>query len=83
MHFQGNDVERTIEEPSLTQICEWIVAAWDLISQDMVTKSFKVTFISNAMDGTEDDNLWTTSSGSEVFSGCDEESDMDASSDEQ
>ncbi|KAJ9581650.1 hypothetical protein L9F63_023167 [Diploptera punctata] len=72
-----------LKKPSLTQICEWIVAAWDLIPQDMVTKSFKVTSISNAMDGTEDNALCTASSGCEDSSGCDDESDMDATSDEQ
>ncbi|KAJ9580851.1 hypothetical protein L9F63_023982 [Diploptera punctata] len=72
-----------LKKPSLTHICEWIVIAWDLIPQDMVTKSFKVTFISNVMDKTEDDAMLTASSGSEESSGCDDESDMDASSDEQ
>ncbi|KAJ9584096.1 hypothetical protein L9F63_021568 [Diploptera punctata] len=80
MHFLSSG---QLKKPSFTQICEWIVAAWDLVPQNMVTKSFKVTSISNAMDGTEDDTLWTASSGSEDSSRCDDESDMDATSDEQ
>jgi hypothetical protein len=39
----------------------------------MVTKSFKVTSISNSMDGTEDDAIWQVSSESEDYSGSDEE----------
>ncbi|KAJ9578835.1 hypothetical protein L9F63_004939 [Diploptera punctata] len=72
-----------LKKPSLTQICEWIVAAWDLMPQDMVSKSFKVTSISNAMDGTEYDALWAASSSSQDSRGCDDESDLDALSDEQ
>ncbi|PNF18070.1 hypothetical protein B7P43_G07656 [Cryptotermes secundus] len=70
-----------LKKPSLSQMCEWIVAAWNTIPEEMVSKSFKVTSISNAMDGTEDDAVWLTSPDSETSS----ESDIDSneSSDEQ
>ncbi|PNF29643.1 hypothetical protein B7P43_G16388 [Cryptotermes secundus] len=63
-----------LKKPSLSQMCEWIVAAWNTIPEEMVSKSFKVTSISNAMDGTEDDAVWLTSPDSETSS----ESDIDS-----
>ena len=36
------------------------------IDADMVARSFKKTGISNALDGTEDDALWTADSNSRV-----------------
>ena len=47
-----------IKKTSLSQMCEWIAAAWKEISPDTVQKSFKVTSISNAMDGSEDGAVW-------------------------
>jgi hypothetical protein len=43
---------------TVTEMCQWILKAWQSISQDMIAKSFKVTSISNKMDGIEDDFLW-------------------------
>ena len=33
----------------------WVKQAWDLVTPEIVKKSFKKCGISNAMDGTEDD----------------------------
>lgn len=44
-----------IKWASLPEVCRWILQSWAAISTGMVTKSFKVTGISNALDGTEDD----------------------------
>jgi hypothetical protein len=38
----------------LPTVCEWILAAWCSISPEIVEKSYKVTGISNEMDGSED-----------------------------
>lgn len=70
-----------LKKPSLSQMCQWIVAAWNLIPAEMVSKSFKVTSISNVMDGTEDDATWLASSDSEDSS--ESNKDIDESSDEQ
>jgi hypothetical protein len=35
-------------------VCEWILAAWCLVSPEIVEKNFKVAGISNEMDGSED-----------------------------
>jgi hypothetical protein len=42
----------------LTEMCQRFLEAWRSISQDMTAKSFKVTGISNKMDGNEEDFLW-------------------------
>ena len=36
----------------------WIITAWQCISLEMSVKGFKKCYISNAMDGTDDDMLW-------------------------
>lgn len=47
-----------IKRPSLELLCTWVLNSWNLITQEMVAKSFKKTGISNALDSTEDDALW-------------------------
>jgi hypothetical protein len=47
-----------LKRATLTEMCRWILEAWQSISQDMIAKSWKVTGISNKMDGSEDDFLW-------------------------
>lgn len=47
-----------LKRASLQQVCQWILNAWRSLSVETIVKSFKVTGISNAMDGTEDDQLW-------------------------
>jgi hypothetical protein len=47
-----------LKRAMLTEMCQWIPKAWQSISQDMIVKSFKVTSISNKLDGSEDDFLW-------------------------
>lgn len=69
-----------LKKPSLFQMCEWIVAAWDLIPREIVSKSFKVTSISNAMDGSEDDVVWAEVP---IDSGSDSGNDGDSDSDDE
>jgi hypothetical protein len=47
-----------LKRAMLTEMCSWILEVWWSISQGMTAKSFKVTGISNKMDGSEDDFLW-------------------------
>ncbi|XP_077484191.1 zwilch kinetochore protein isoform X3 [Amblyomma americanum] len=42
----------------LATVLGWILSAWNFVSTDIVTRSFKVTGISSSLDGTEDDFLW-------------------------
>jgi hypothetical protein len=35
-----------------------VSAAWKAILESIIVRSFKKCYISNALDGSEDDNLW-------------------------
>jgi hypothetical protein len=37
-------------------MCEWILKAWNQISEESIRKGFKKCYISNALDGSEDEN---------------------------
>ena len=50
-----------LKKPSISLVTSWVKSAWDEIPADMVVKSFLKTGISNSMDGTQDDELWTES----------------------
>ena len=47
-----------VEEASITQVCDWILRLWNSVKKEVVVKSFKRCGISNAMDGTEDDDIY-------------------------
>ena len=36
----------------------WVSAAWKAIPESIIVRSFKKCYISNALDGSEDDILW-------------------------
>ena len=59
------DIELTkggnLKKPSISLVTSWVKSAWDEIPAEMVVKSFLKTGISNSMDGTQDDELWTES----------------------
>jgi len=42
----------------LNVICNWIKQAWDDIPTEMIQKSFRKYCITNAIDGTKDDEVW-------------------------
>lgn len=54
-----------LQKASPATIATWISDAWKRIEVDTIAKSFKKCSISNNMDGTEDDMLWDTESGTE------------------
>lgn len=65
-----------IKRASLSTVCEWIISAWNSIPLETVAKSFKVTGLSNALDGTEDDAVWENADeGSESESEVDDPDD--------
>ena len=45
--------------PSRNLVLRWVHGAWREIPVEMVVKSFKTCGISNSLDGTEDDKLYT------------------------
>ena len=55
-----------LKKPGLSTVAQWVLDSWQSIDADMVARSFKKTGISNALDGTEDDALWTADSNSRV-----------------
>ncbi|MES9884208.1 MAG: hypothetical protein ABW185_25465 [Sedimenticola sp.] len=48
-----------LKKPTIPLVCGWVVKAWDAIPSDMVARSFKKCGISNSMDGSEDDQLYS------------------------
>lgn len=47
-----------LKRAPLAAVLGWVLSAWNSVSTDVVTRSFKVTGISNSLDGAEDDCLW-------------------------
>ena len=47
-----------MKRPGLSLVVQWVKEAWEIISDDIIIRSFKKCGISNAMDGTEDDILY-------------------------
>lgn len=64
-----------IKKPSVTLLCEWILASWSTISSESIINGFKKCCVSNALDGTEDDLLWEENTGREENTGSESESD--------
>ena len=62
-------ISRKVE---LDEICRWISAAWNDIPTEMIAKSFCKCCITNAMDGTEDEEIWEEESDSDPFADIDE-----------
>jgi len=48
-----------IMKPDITLVAEWVKAAWDSMPPEMIRKSFLKCGISNAMDGSEDDAVYS------------------------
>ena len=64
-----------IRKVELPQICQWIYEAWEDIPNELIKKSFRKCCITNAMDGTEDDQMWEDDA--DPFAGIDEDDDVD------
>ena len=47
-----------MRKAELNVICNWIKQAWDEIPTEMIPKSSLKCCITNALDGTEDDDVW-------------------------
>ena len=56
-----------LKRPKLATVRQWIVDSWNQIPSDMVIRSFLKCGISNSIDGSEDDELF-----SEFISGRDD-----------
>jgi hypothetical protein len=47
-----------LKKPTVTNLCQWILQAWEDINPNTIIREFKKCSISNFLDGTEDDMLW-------------------------
>ena len=54
------------EEPTVTQICEWVKTSWQSGKNETVVKSFKKCGISSAVDSSEDAILYEQSEDSDT-----------------
>ena len=61
-----------IHKVDLDEICRWISDAWEDIPPEMIQKSFRKCCITNALDGTEDDEIWEEEDNSDPFEDLDE-----------
>ena len=43
---------------ALSEVAGWVSAAWKAIPESLIVRSFKKCYISNALDGSEDNILW-------------------------
>jgi len=41
-----------------SEVARWVSAAWKAVPESIIIRSFKKCWISNALDGSEDDILW-------------------------
>ena len=59
MQSAGTDLTPTgwIKEASIAQVCDWSPRSWNGVKEEVVVKSFKKCSISNAVDGTENDEI--------------------------
>ena len=65
-----------IRKVELDQICQWIVEAWEDIPSELIKKSFRKCCITNALDGTEDDEMWDEDDDdSDPFAGINDDDD--------
>ena len=60
MQSAGNGLTLTsrIKEASISQVCDWTLRSWNDVKKEVVVKSLKKCGFSNAMDGTEDDEIY-------------------------
>jgi hypothetical protein len=41
-----------------SEVARWVSAVWKAIPESIIVRSFKKCYISNALDGSEDDIVW-------------------------
>ena len=68
---------RKKKPPTRDLVLRWVNEAWREIPAEMVIKSFKTCGISNALDGTEDDELYAEE-GQEIDDDEDNEFETDS-----
>lgn len=63
--MQRNDTNLTpsgkVRKPTIPEVCQWVLTAWEGIKNEIVVKSFKKCGISNNLDGSEDEVIYEDS----------------------
>jgi len=74
-----------IKKTPMSKIAEWISRAWSQVSPAIVAKSFQKCWVTNAMDGSQDDILWEDVECDDcdnLSSSAEDDSDINDSSDD-
>lgn len=60
MQSAGNGLTPTgrIKKVSIAQVCDWTLRLWNRVKKEVVVKSFKKCGISNAVNGSDDDQIY-------------------------
>ena len=54
----GYTVGGNLRRAKISDICRWVIRAWENISNNIIIRFFKKCSISNALDGSEDDAVY-------------------------
>ena len=60
----------------LNIICKWIIESWNNIPSELISKLFRKCCITNALDGTEDDDIWQEDDDCDPFNDEDSGDDL-------
>ena len=74
-----------IKKAPPSEVARWVSAAWAKISPELVQKSFRKCCLSNALDGSQDYELWhdeEQSSGSDTSDNESDDNDIDSEEEE-
>ena len=48
----------SMRSPTMPEVCQWVINSWNKLKVETIVKALKKCGISNALDGTEDEELW-------------------------
>ena len=54
-----------LKRPALATVCGWVKDSWEDIPTELITRAFLKCSISNRLDGTEDDALFDSGTGTD------------------
>ena len=47
-----------MRSPTMPEVCQWVINSWNKLKVETIVKAFKKCGICNALDATEDEELW-------------------------
>ena len=48
----------SMRSPTMPEVCQWVINSWNKLKVETIVKALKKCVISNALDSTEDEELW-------------------------